>query len=301
MNHNGWIGPMEDADPIPPDAKKDQLAKMLASARFRRHQKPREVFALLVTSAIDGKTLSESEIREKIFPLPYNQFASNVRTAVNKVRSLIQEYYAEEGADDPVTIGLPVRERGRPASEDVSYPVTFSTGSGFTVFILKAARQYAFRLTPANLNKAQRMIQDSLNPDPCYLPAELFYIECLSAIAAFFPRTKTDLEWRNSFEPDNPGEIHSRQEWCSVGGGQLIRRASERARWLREKYPDNLKVLSACATTSLLAFELAEARIVLSKIDKLEPDDTATFLPHALYYLLVGQHKKIGHSGFLVD
>lgn len=290
---------MEDTDPIAPEAVREQLKRMLDSARFSHHKTQSKIFEFLVTSALDGKTPvdkapSAKEIFYKIFGSHYDMDVSHVRTAINTLRKDIKDYYADEGADDSIIIGLPVRQPGRPTSKDVSYPVTFEIATnGSIIFTLKATRQFAFRLTPANLNRAQHVILDSLNPDPCYLPAELFYIECLCTIAALFPRTKTDLYVTTSFEPDNPGESHTQRKWSSVGGGQLIRRALERAMWLREKFPDNLKVLSAGATTSLLAFELAEARIALSKIDKLEPDDAVTFLPHALYYLLVGQHKKI--------
>src|SRR5215472_14875969 len=112
-----------------------QLDRILSSAAFVRNQRLSRFLRFVVQQALDGKTddVKESLLGIEVFgraPGYDTRSDSVVRTEAAKLRSRLAEYYAGEGASDPILIELPkggytpvvhhreaVRETARVASE----------------------------------------------------------------------------------------------------------------------------------------------------------------------------------------
>ena len=91
-----------------------QLARILADEVVASHPQPAKLLSFIVARALDGEDISEKLIREWVFPNPLYREDSNIaRVAMDKVRKLLAEYYADEGEGDPVIIGLPQPPAGR--------------------------------------------------------------------------------------------------------------------------------------------------------------------------------------------
>jgi tetratricopeptide (TPR) repeat protein len=115
---NGWIGPfpVTNAEGVNPARHEveQQLARILADEVVASHPQPSKLFAFIVGRALDGEEITEKLIREWVFPNPpYKEDSNIARVTMDKVRKLLAEYYADEGEDDPVIIGLPQSPAGR--------------------------------------------------------------------------------------------------------------------------------------------------------------------------------------------
>ena len=91
-----------------------QLDRMLAHPLFQARAKQASVFEYLVRSALDGREVNEMILFTEFFKdkLREDEETSHVRTTVSYIRrDLLEEYYAEDGSDDPVIIALPAPER----------------------------------------------------------------------------------------------------------------------------------------------------------------------------------------------
>jgi hypothetical protein len=88
------------------EAIEGQLKRMLASAEFTSRPQQKKLFEFLVNAALAGQEITEKDILAKFFPSPpYTTESTVARTTVNFIRKkLLPQYYAEEGADDPVLV-----------------------------------------------------------------------------------------------------------------------------------------------------------------------------------------------------
>src|SRR5215472_5548966 len=88
-----------------------QLDRILSSAPFVRNERLSRFLRFVVQQALDGKT---DEVKESLLGIVFGRASgydtrsdSVVRTEAAKLRVRLTEYYAGEGASDPVIIELP--------------------------------------------------------------------------------------------------------------------------------------------------------------------------------------------------
>jgi tetratricopeptide (TPR) repeat protein len=91
-----------------------QLDRILADEVVASHPQPAKLLDFIVTRTLAGEEITEKRIREGVFPNPpYKEDSNIARITMDKVRKLLAEYYAREGEDDTVIIGLPKSPEGR--------------------------------------------------------------------------------------------------------------------------------------------------------------------------------------------
>src|SRR5262249_38262215 len=95
-----------------PEPVRKQLDRILSSAGFVRNERLSRFLRLVVQQALDGKIdeIKESLVGIEAFaraPGYDTRSDSEVRTEAAKFRTRLTEYYAGEGASDPVLIELP--------------------------------------------------------------------------------------------------------------------------------------------------------------------------------------------------
>ena len=108
-----FLGSMQPGDPVTtsPGEIRDQLARILRSARFVRAKRSAELLEFIVSEHLAGDRppIKEYRIGEAV----YNRAAFDpsqdtlVRTNVMRLRKALAEYYKEEGAEDRVIIEIP--------------------------------------------------------------------------------------------------------------------------------------------------------------------------------------------------
>ena len=85
-----------------------QLARMLASKRFKGAQNSADFLELVVTRALAGQRVTGAIIGKRIFKGKYKPtISSDVRVAANTLRKKLTLYRENEGRDDPIVIKLP--------------------------------------------------------------------------------------------------------------------------------------------------------------------------------------------------
>src|SRR5579859_2302098 len=95
-----------------PEPVRTQLDRILSSAGFVRNERLSGFLRFVVQQQLDGKTgeIKESVVGVEVFgrtPGYDTRSDSIVRTEAAKLRTRLTEYYAAEGASDPVLIELP--------------------------------------------------------------------------------------------------------------------------------------------------------------------------------------------------
>jgi hypothetical protein len=127
--------PLSEASPIPPEAIKAQLEKVLASRRFATSGRLSSLLTLIIMQHLEGngESLKETVIGTELFgrPAGYDpQSDSIVRTTAHRLRAELTSYYEGDGADDLVVIALPEGRyrpqftiRAQPASEAVDLAI----------------------------------------------------------------------------------------------------------------------------------------------------------------------------------
>lgn len=101
----------------------DQLARMLASRRFRNAENQSKFLALVVRRALEGKKTSGYVIAKELFPdkldiKPDGKIeiiATDVRATASNLRKTLRRYQADEGREDPLIISLPKPSEDRTA------------------------------------------------------------------------------------------------------------------------------------------------------------------------------------------
>ncbi|HJZ97115.1 MAG TPA: hypothetical protein VKE70_11470, partial [Candidatus Solibacter sp.] len=105
------------------DAARRALEKVLASNCFAGSARLRELLARLSGAALDGSPEpKEYEIGLEVFERPPSfdpRIDSIVRVQINRLRHKLREYYATEGAADPIRVELP-KGGYRPVFREVS-------------------------------------------------------------------------------------------------------------------------------------------------------------------------------------
>lgn len=87
-----------------------QLERILAAGRFRRSKRMAQFLRLMVERALQSETPpSAHEIAAEVFNTPDLDSRTNpiVRVEARRLRRLLADYYADEGADDPILISMP--------------------------------------------------------------------------------------------------------------------------------------------------------------------------------------------------
>jgi tetratricopeptide (TPR) repeat protein len=111
---NGRIGSKRMAIGVNPARHEieRQLDHMLAHPLFEARDLQADIFAFLVTSALDSKEVTELTLFEEFYTVEeFKHRSTKVRTNVNHMRGLLQKYYAGDGEGDSVVIALPAPER----------------------------------------------------------------------------------------------------------------------------------------------------------------------------------------------
>jgi tetratricopeptide (TPR) repeat protein len=116
--------PTEDIHPTRHEVER-QLDRILADAVIASHAQPAKLLAFIVRRALEGEEITEQLIREFVFPTPpYKEDSNIARITMQTVRSLLPQYYATEGKDDPVIIALPQSPEGK--------RIKFQAGQAYT-------------------------------------------------------------------------------------------------------------------------------------------------------------------------
>jgi len=102
----------EDPLPPPPSAVRDQLDRMLDSAAFRSAPRMQDLLRHVVTEALAGHSyrINERTIAVDALgrPAPFDpRVDPSVRVLAGRVRTAIDLYYRDDGAQDPVRIEIP--------------------------------------------------------------------------------------------------------------------------------------------------------------------------------------------------
>lgn len=86
---------------------KDQLQRMLERKRLQGAPNRHMLLEYVVQKCLANEEISEKVIGRKLFPGFAKDTSDDVRIAASNLRKTLAEYYAEEGAADPVVITLP--------------------------------------------------------------------------------------------------------------------------------------------------------------------------------------------------
>ena len=102
----------EKADAVGDADVVDALGRVLQSAQFTRSPRARGFLAYVVTETLSGRgeRLSERTVARRALdrgPHFDGRDDASVRVQAGRVRKYLEDYYADEGADDPVRISLP--------------------------------------------------------------------------------------------------------------------------------------------------------------------------------------------------
>jgi tetratricopeptide (TPR) repeat protein len=146
-----------------------QLERLLADAVIGSHPQPAKLLAFIVGRSLDGGEVTEKLIREFVFPNPpYKEDSNIARVTMDKVRKLLAEYYADEGADDPVIIALPQSPEGR--------RIKFQAGQAYTPefrYNPRSARAREFTIAhhllsggPAQIEQAMQRLGEMNQQEP---------------------------------------------------------------------------------------------------------------------------------------
>jgi tetratricopeptide (TPR) repeat protein len=99
---------LSDDSAIPRDEEvTQQLAKMLSSKRFAAANKQAPFLKFVVEAVLQGQATDEDTIGYALFTKYKPDESSDVRVTAGNLRQRLEDYYAEEGRDDPVFIALP--------------------------------------------------------------------------------------------------------------------------------------------------------------------------------------------------
>jgi len=94
------------------EEKTEQLARVLESQTFEKHQKLRELLKKLVMDWLDGKPVNEDTLGREVFERPEGWVPMHeavVREGMRNLRKFLKQYYGAEGHDDAVIISFPKR------------------------------------------------------------------------------------------------------------------------------------------------------------------------------------------------
>jgi tetratricopeptide (TPR) repeat protein len=94
----------------------EELQKILDSQIFKARAQVAKVLSFLVIARLNNTEVVEETIRSAFFPSPpYKEGTNVVRITVDHARKALSQYYAHEGKNDRVLIGIPQPSRkGRP-------------------------------------------------------------------------------------------------------------------------------------------------------------------------------------------
>ena len=96
-----------DLSPTPSEIR-EQLARMVASARFRNAFNQSAFLKLVVERALQGKKTSGHVIAKVLFGEKFSKGEStDVRVTATNLRKTLKRYYATEGSEDLTIIALP--------------------------------------------------------------------------------------------------------------------------------------------------------------------------------------------------
>jgi tetratricopeptide (TPR) repeat protein len=103
-------------EPTPNDEEiKTQLARVLASRRFKRATNGALFLQHVVEKALAKEPINEESIGLALFPGWLRDVSNDVRVTANHLRGYLDKYYANEGANDFVKIDLPAGPKYLPS------------------------------------------------------------------------------------------------------------------------------------------------------------------------------------------
>lgn len=94
-----------------PEEVRAELDRIRASPKLNAKKKPLEVLGYLVNRKLedgDAVEIDQKDIAQAVWPkVAFDTSKSLVRSTVSQLRSLLQKYYATDGQNDAIRIGLP--------------------------------------------------------------------------------------------------------------------------------------------------------------------------------------------------
>ncbi|HEY6251240.1 MAG TPA: hypothetical protein VI685_14880 [Candidatus Angelobacter sp.] len=145
-----------------------------------------------------GEEITEKYIRAKVFPTPPYKSESNIaRRTIDLVRGLLNEYYAEDGKEDAVIIGLPTPPPGK--------RIKFRAGEAYRPVFSYNPRHpdsQKFRLglhflnekSPESINQALGYLHELALSETGHPAAEIALVETLCAMSVYMSRSSPTRE-----------------------------------------------------------------------------------------------------------
>jgi tetratricopeptide (TPR) repeat protein len=246
---------MASEGPVPRREEiRNQLARILASQRFKAARNPAAILELVVTRALDGKKTSEAIIGRKIFGPKFKKDEStDVRVTAVSLREKLDLYSKNEGSDDPVTILLPKPPKDR--------RVVLPMGEAYTPIFAynrhsEIAREYVsglFHLRPAapfKINLAIEHFMKVLDLQPGHIEAGIGLAEAGLLYALLNP---------------------------SAYGNEAIASAVKEAERAAELDPTNWHAHAALGAACFLSFDQPSAEQAFDKALKLDKASTSSY------------------------
>jgi tetratricopeptide (TPR) repeat protein len=138
-----------------------------------------------VTEVLEGRDVPEKHIRETIFPSPPYKESSNIaRRSIDELRAVLPEYYAGDGKDDPVIIGLPepAKEKRVKHQAGEAYKPYFAYNPNHEVSNLcRLGEHYLMEAFPHALFNALERFSEAQAVNPVHADA------MLGSVLAFLP------------------------------------------------------------------------------------------------------------------
>ncbi len=102
----------EPCAPVPAEAARAQLQRILSAPEFVASERMTGFLSFVVNETLDGRAdrIKQYTIATKVFERDSDfnqQIDPIVRVQAAKIRRALQRYYFEEGTDDPVRIDIP--------------------------------------------------------------------------------------------------------------------------------------------------------------------------------------------------
>ena len=185
-----------------------QLARMLASKRFRNAGSQSEFLALVVRRALAGKKTPGHIIAKKLFPNKVSAapngklqiIGNDVRVTANNLRRTLGRYQADEGREDPVVICLPqpAKDRTLKLAEGEAYTPQFAYSEVHpAVREIKLGRHFLHRGHLQDDEMALLHFGNALTICPHHLEAAIGVVESRCAL----------LEWGQNMDEETRNTV----------------------------------------------------------------------------------------------
>lgn len=237
----------ENAGNFRPELARSVLAAVLKSKAFSSSPNLAQLLGICAEESLAGRKLTQDEIARA---MRYRHFSaaedSRVRREVGRLRQKLRDYYADEGAHDPLVISIPKALKRDGYSAEFSRPPDAldeeSESSGY-LLLLAEARRALSRRSPDGVAKAISLYRQAIDEDPGHsVSAHTSLAECHFFMAIWglpprdmMPKVRAFAEGAVALQAENAvahallGMVASVYDWEWARGEALLRRAQRLA------------------------------------------------------------------------